>query len=80
MIGKAKRPKLSVDKTPTVIERVRCRLCARELGRNPSSCAAAITRSRVSVFSLPLSLSALDAVPIDTPARSATSRIVARSG
>ena len=40
-----------------------------KLARKPSSAADATTRSRVSCFNRPLSLSALDAVPTDTPAR-----------
>src|SRR6267154_3801935 len=50
------------------------------LGAKPSSRAAAATRSLVSARSLPWPLSALEAVPIETPAMAATSRMVTRRG
>src|SRR5215472_12002478 len=50
------------------------------LGAKPSSRAAAATRSLVSARSLPWPFSALEAVPIETPAMAATSRMVARRG
>src|ERR1017187_857119 len=48
------------------------------LGAKPSSRAAAATLSLVSERSLPWPFRALDAVPIETPASAATSRIVTR--
>src|ERR1039457_2969099 len=48
------------------------------LGAKPSSRAAAATRSLVSERSLPWPFRALDAVPIETPASAATSRMVTR--
>src|SRR5437763_1866134 len=50
------------------------------LGAKPSSRAAAATRSLVSARSLPWPFSALEAVPIETPAIAATSRMVTRRG
>ncbi len=66
------RPKLSAVIRPTVNERPASSAWASVLGAKPSRSAAAATRSRVSVRSLPCPLSALDAVPIDTPASAAT--------
>src|ERR1017187_2595665 len=48
------------------------------LGAKPSSRAAAATRSLVSERSLPWPFRAFDAVPIETPASAATSRMVTR--
>src|SRR5215467_13856472 len=50
------------------------------LGAKPSSRAAAVTRSLVSARSLPWPFSALEAVPIESPAMAATSRMVTRRG
>ena len=78
MIGMVKRPKESVEISPTVKVCPRCRLWARSFGRKPTSRATAITRSRVSWRRLPLLLSAFDTVPTLTLASRATSRIVGR--
>src|ERR1039458_2609206 len=78
MIGIEKRPKLSVVISPTVKLRPASRLRASALGSKPRSSATRNTRERVSALSLPRPFSALDAVPTDTPARSATSVIVHR--
>ena len=48
------------------------------LGSNASRCAAAQTRSRVSLFTFGLSLRARDAVAWETPAAAATSASVVR--
>ena len=76
MIGMEKRPKLSVEISPTVRLCPRCRLWARSFGRKPSSLATAITLSRVSCRRLPLLLSAFETVPTLTSASRATSRMV----
>jgi len=78
MTGMLNRPKLSVVIRPTVNERPASRAWASVLGAKPSRCAASATRSRVSARSLPCPLSALEAVPMDTPASAATSRMVTR--
>src|SRR3954447_10710205 len=56
------------------------RLLMRSFGRNSRSSASRMTRARVSGRSRPLPFNALDAVPTDTPAARATSRIVGRRG
>ena len=76
--GMLNRPKLSEVISPTVKERPASRAWARTFGAKPSCSAARATRSLVSARSLPCPLSALDAVPTDTPADSATSLMVAR--
>jgi len=53
MIGMAKRPKLSLEMSPTVRLWPRCRLWARSLGRKASSLAAGDDASRVAGFSRP---------------------------
>ena len=76
MMGIVKRPNASVEIRPTVRLWPRCRLCARSLGRKPSSAATATILSRVSCRSRPLLLSALDTEPTLTFAARATSLIV----
>src|SRR5580658_10649535 len=76
--GMLNRPKLSVVISPTVNERPASSAWASVFGANPRRCAASATRSLVSARSLPCPLSALEAVPMDTPASTATSRIVTR--
>ena len=78
MTGMLNRPKLSVVISPTVNERPASRAWASVFGANPSRCATSATRSRVSARSLPWPLRALEAVPMDTPASAATSRMVTR--
>ena len=80
MTGMLNRPKLSVVISPTVYVRPASSPRASTFGANPSSRAACATRSLVSARSFPWPFSALDAVPIDTPASAATSRIVTRRG
>jgi hypothetical protein len=80
MTGMLNRPKLSVVISPTVYVRPASSPRASTFGANPSSRAACATRSLVSVRSFPCPFSALDAVPIETPASAATSRIVTRRG
>jgi hypothetical protein len=70
------RPMLSVVIMPTVYVRPECRLRAAALATKPSRSAASRTRSRVSGRRLPRPLSALDAVPAETPASAATSVMV----
>jgi hypothetical protein len=67
------RPKLSVVSTPTVNVRPDASPRARVLLVNPSRSAACTTLARVSWRSWPVPLSAFEAVPIETPARAATS-------
>ena len=76
MTGMLNRPKLSVVIRPTVNERPASSAWASVFGAKPSRCAASATRSLVSARSLPCPLSALEAVPMDTPASAATSRMV----
>ena len=76
MIGIVKRPNESLEIIPTVRLLPRCKACARSLGRKPSFSAVSRTCARVSSRSRPCPLSALLTVPIDTPAASATSRMV----
>src|SRR5271154_1508935 len=78
MTGTLNRPKLSVVIRPTVNERPASRAWASVFGAKPSRWAASATRSRFSARSLPCPLSALEAVPMDTPASAATSRMVTR--
>jgi hypothetical protein len=75
-IGNAKRLKLSLERMPTVIERTRCRLCARSFGRYPVASAAVAIRSRVSWRKLPMLFKALETVPMLTLDARATSRMV----
>jgi len=78
MTGMLNRPKLSVVIRPTVNERPASRAWARVFGAKPRRSATSVTRSLVSVRSLPCPFSALEAVPMDTPASAATSRMVTR--
>ena len=78
MTGMLNRPKLSVVIRPTVNERPASRAWASVFGAKPRRWATSATRSLVSVRSLPCPLSALEAVPMDTPASAATSRMVTR--
>jgi hypothetical protein len=78
MTGTAKRwVMLSAMMTPTVLLRPVIRPRAIGLGVNESSCAAAMTRARVSSDTRFLPLIAFEAVVSDTPARLATSTSVA---
>jgi hypothetical protein len=76
--GMLNRPKLSVVISPTVNERPESKAWASTFGAKPSCSAASATRFLVSARSLPRPLSALEAVPIDTLASAATSRMVTR--
>src|ERR1035438_6146343 len=78
MTGMLNRPKLSVVITPTVYVRPTSSPRASMFGAKPSSWAAAATLSLVSERSLPWPFRAFDAVPIETSASAATSRMVTR--
>jgi hypothetical protein len=64
---------------PTVKVLPRSRLLIKSFGRNSRRAASARTRSRVSGRRRPRSLSAFEAVPTETPAARATSRMVGGS-
>src|SRR5579875_1425496 len=75
--GWLKRPYISVVNIPIMALRTAWESCSSSRKRKPSRRASLRTRSRVFWLSFPCPLIALDAVPIATPAASATSRRVA---